>query len=110
MLFILICKDKPDSVDVRKAHRPAHLQYLKDAGDRIKLAGPTLTPENTSDEGSMSPQPSPMPTGSLIILDADSEGAVKLFAEYDPYNQAGLFESVTIQPWTAAAGVWKPAE
>lgn len=98
MLYLIICTDKADSVELRMANRPAHLQYLKDAGDRIKVAGPRLTPGDT-----------PKPVGSMIILDADSEGAAMLFAEHDPYNKAGLFETVTIEPYMAALGDWVPA-
>lgn len=99
MLFIITCTDKKDSLSVRKETRAAHLQYLADAGARIKLAGPR-----------MSPGSDPHPIGSMILLDADSEGAAILFAEHDPYNKAGLFEKVTIDPWTCALGAWKPKD
>ncbi|WND03748.1 YciI family protein [Temperatibacter marinus] len=99
MLFIITCTDNPNSVDLRMATRPNHIQYLKDAGDRLKLAGPKLTPGED-----------PKPIGSVIIIDADSEAAAKLFAEHDPYNQAGLFEQVTIEPYAAALGAWVPQD
>lgn len=98
MLFVITCTDKPDSLAVRMENRSAHLQYLGDAGDRIKLAGPRLTPGDD-----------PKPKGSVIILDADSEAAAIMFADYDPYNQAGLFESVTIERYMAAVGSWVPS-
>ncbi|MFC4346896.1 YciI family protein [Kordiimonas lipolytica] len=98
MLFMILAHDKPDSVDLRMANRPAHLDYIKGAGNRIKVAGPILSPGDD-----------PKPVGSMIIIDAASEGAVRLFAENDPYATAGLFEAVEIKPWKAVAGDWIPA-
>lgn len=98
MLFMILAHDKADSLDVRMKNRPAHLEYLKDAGDRIKLGGPILSPGDD-----------PKPIGSMIIIDAASEGAVRLFADNDPYATAGLFASVEIKPWKAAVGDWAPA-
>tara|TARA_B100001027_G_C16016363_1_gene219147 strand:- start:3 stop:167 length:165 start_codon:yes stop_codon:yes gene_type:complete len=37
--------------------------------------------------------------GSLIILEANSLAEAKKFAANDPYNLAGLFESVEIRPF-----------
>lgn len=98
MLFMILAHDKADSLDVRMKNRPAHLSYLEGAGDRIKLAGPILSP---GDDGK--------PVGSMIVIDAASEGAVRLFADNDPYATAGLFDSVEIKPWKAAVGAWVPA-
>jgi len=95
MLFAVLCHDKPDSVDLRMATRPAHVEYLKSAGDRVKIAGPI-----------MSTGEAPEPVGSLIVIDAASDAAVQLFADNDPYATAGLFEKVEIQPWKRAIGAW----
>lgn len=95
MLFAVMCHDKPDSVDLRMATRPAHVEYLKAAGDRVKIAGPLLSPGDD-----------PKPIGSLIVIDAASEAAVQLFAENDPYATAGLFDRVDIMPWKRALGTW----
>ena len=95
MLFVITAIDKPGSLETRMANRAAHLKYLADAGDRIKLAGPMLS------EGD-----DPKPIGSLIIIDAASEGAVRLFAQNDPYASAEVFESVTIRPYKAVTGSW----
>lgn len=99
MLFMILAHDKADSLDIRMNNRPAHLEYLKGAGARIKLAGPIL-----------SPGADPKPVGSMIVIDAASEGAVRLFAENDPYASAGLFEKVEIKPWKAVTGDWVPVE
>jgi uncharacterized protein YciI len=98
MLYMVLCYDKPDSVDLRMETRPAHLSYLGDAGERVKLAGPLMSADET-----------PVPIGSLILIDAASEMAVKLFAENDPYNSVGLFEKVEIKEWKAGLGDWVPS-
>ena len=97
MLFMIVAKDKANSLEVRMANRAAHLDYLRGAGNRIKLAGPV-----------MSGGDDPKPTGSLIVIDAASEGAVRLFCDNDPYATAGLFESVDIQHWKQVLGEWVP--
>lgn len=95
MLFAISCHDKPNSVELRMATRPAHVEYLKAAGGRLKIAGPLMS--GGSD---------PHPIGSLIVIDAASEAAVQLFADNDPYATAGLFEKVDITPWRRAIGAW----
>jgi uncharacterized protein YciI len=97
MLFMVLCYDKPGSVTLRMETRAAHLSYLQDAGERVKLAGPLMSSDEKSE-----------PIGSLILIDGASEMAVKLFAENDPYNTAGLFEKVEIREWKAGLGHWIP--
>ncbi len=41
MLFALICDDRPGGLDIRKANRAAHLDYLKETGV-VTQAGPLL--------------------------------------------------------------------
>lgn len=99
MLYVITCTDKAGSLDLRMSVRPRHLDYLKTAGDRVKVAGPLLSADAE-----------PKPIGSVIIIDAASDAAVQLFADNDPYATAGLFEKVEIKPWKAAVGAWIPAE
>ena len=88
MLYVLICKDKINSEELRKEVRPNHLHYLQDFD--IKLAGPILS----DDQQTM--------IGSLIVLECDDKEAAEEFASNDPYNTAGLFESVEISPFRQA--------
>ena len=86
MLYIIHCFDKQGSLQVRMDNRPAHVEYLKSFGDKLQAAGPTLdAAENMN--------------GSLVILELDSLAEAQTFAAGDPYAKAGLFESVSIQPW-----------
>jgi uncharacterized protein YciI len=87
MLFAVICVDKPESGHIRSQNRPAHLDHLKRIEEKIALAGPILTEDRSR------------PTGSLLILDFESRAEAEAFAAADPYNKAGVFESVTIKPF-----------
>jgi len=91
MIFALICKDKPGSLEIRLASRPAHLDYLNGLNEagKLKFAGPFL-----GDDGKA--------LGSLVAVEADDRAAAEAIAKADPYARAGLFASVEIHPWTWA--------
>ena len=42
--------------------------------------------------------------GSFIILDVNDMAAAKVWAENDPYNKAGLFETVALKIWKKVIG------
>ncbi|NNU50260.1 YciI family protein [Rhizobium sp. WYCCWR 11279] len=88
MLFALLCKDKPDHLNVRMDTRPTHIEYLNklNAEGTLKIAGPFL-----DDDGK--------PCGSLIIVEAESKEAARALADADPYAKAGLFESVDVKAY-----------
>jgi uncharacterized protein YciI len=90
MLIALMAHDKPGALEIRKANRPAHLEYLK-KDDAVAQAGPLL-----DDAGGM--------IGSLIILDLPDMAAAQDWAENDPYAKAGLFENVTLTQWNRVIG------
>ncbi|MBT3358192.1 MAG: YciI family protein [Rhodospirillales bacterium] len=87
MLYVISCVDKADHFEVRAANRPAHVEYLRGSMDDMFAAGPTLTEDG---EGM---------NGSVIIMEFASAADAQNFADNDPYNKAGLFESVSIRPW-----------
>lgn len=82
-------KDRPGSLDVRLANRPAHVEYLKETG--AILAGPFL-----SDAGDMD--------GGLVVIDVEDRAAAEAWAAKDPYTKADLFENVTIRAWKKVIG------
>jgi uncharacterized protein len=90
-LFVAICTDKPNSLELRLATRPAHLEYVGGPDSPAKLGGPMLDDEDK-------------PMGSLAIYDAESKEALEAFLANDPYAKAGLFQSVEIIPWRVAVG------
>jgi uncharacterized protein len=83
MLFVIIGHDGPDGAALRPKVRPAHLANLRTLkADRLKLAGPFT-------DGS----------GSLIIVDMESEEEAIAFAKSDPYVTSGVFASVEVKPF-----------
>jgi uncharacterized protein YciI len=86
MLFVLVCTDKPGSLDLRLATRPQHLAYLETYVSRLIQTGPMLDLDSR-------------PCGSLLVIDVADRAEAEGFAEADPYNKAGLFESVVIRPY-----------
>jgi uncharacterized protein YciI len=90
MRIALIAKDKPGSLDIRKANRDAHVAYLKST-DAVEMAGPFL-----DDDGNM--------CGSLIILEMPDMDAAQAWAAEDPYKKADLFQSVELIPWNKVIG------
>lgn len=87
-LFAIYCVDKQDSQELRAANRPAHLDHVGGIGDRLLAAGPLLDGDR--------------PIGSLLIVEFPDASAAEAFAAGDPYNKAGLFESVRITGWRKA--------
>ncbi len=93
MLYAIICEDVPDSLPLRIATRPAHLERLQamTAQNRIILAGPHPALDS-SDPGTAGF------TGSLIVASFDSLAEAQQWANDDPYVTAGVFRSVVVKP------------
>jgi uncharacterized protein YciI len=87
MHYAITCTDKPGNLDLRLATRPRHLEYLDTQVAHIVVAGPLLDAEGKN------------PVGSLLVVEFPDEAAVQAFVDADPYTQAGVFASVTIQPF-----------
>jgi uncharacterized protein YciI len=90
-LYVLVCNDKPNSLELRLANREAHLAYARGFADRLKVAGPLL-----DEAGNMA--------GSLLILEAESLEDARAFNLDDPYQKAGLFASVQVTAFKATIG------
>ncbi|HKV55751.1 MAG TPA: YciI family protein [Candidatus Binataceae bacterium] len=84
MLFVIIGHDGPDGAALRPKVRPAHLENLKPLLERgqMVLGGPFT-------DGS----------GSLMVVDMDSEAEAREFARTDPYTVQGVFERVEVKPF-----------
>ncbi|MCD7058310.1 YciI family protein [Pelagibacterium xiamenense] len=89
MLFAVSALDKPESLDLRLATRPAHLQFWEENDAALVLAGPYLGADEK-------------PCGSLLVVKAESREAAAALMEKDPYAAAGLFQSIDIRPWNWA--------
>jgi len=89
--FMLACFDKADSLPLRMATREAHLAYMGDKRDMVKLAGPLL-----DDKGDMA--------GSLLIVEADDLAGATALSAGDPYTKAGLWDRVEIKAFRVSVG------
>ena len=88
MHFAFLCQDKPGALQVRMDTRPDHLSYLNalNAEGKLAFAGPFL-----GDDGK--------PTGSLVVVAAETIEEARAIAADDPYAKAGLFSSVEVKAW-----------
>ncbi len=84
MLFVVIGHDRPASLELRLATRPAHIAYLTMYAGRVMQGGPMLDAEGR-------------PCGSLLLIEAEDRAAAEGFALEDPYAKAGLFESTVVR-------------
>jgi len=92
MLFVATCLDKPQSLETRKADRPAHLACLDGLGRRVKVGGALLAEDFET------------PIGSMIVFEGASEKDVLSLLSEDPYSQARRFQSVSVRPRRPAVG------
>lgn len=90
MLFMVQCFDKPDSLALRMATRPAHVEYVKSRIEHVIIAGALL-----ADDGETM-------IGSGYVLDFPDRAAIDDFYREDPYVKAGLYQSIVIKPYKKA--------
>jgi uncharacterized protein YciI len=86
MPFMIRCTDRPGAAALRAATRADHLVYLEPVRPRILAAGALLDDAGT-------------PIGSLILFDTDDRAEAEAFIANDPFNKAGLFQSVKVVRW-----------
>ena len=94
MWYAIIGMDNANSLEARKAARPAHLgrlQALQDEG-RMLLAGPfpAIDAEDPGPAGF---------SGSLIVAEFASLTDAESWARADPYVAAGVYRETTVKPF-----------
>lgn len=96
MLYLILGHDGPNALPLRKATRPAHLDYVRvlQTEGRLVIAGPRPRVDAAvpTDAGFH---------GSLIIAEFASLAAAEAWAAQDPYALAGVFARVDVQPFIA---------
>lgn len=94
MLYAIISEDVTESLEKRRAARPAHLQrlqILQEAG-KLVLAGPhPAIDANDPGEAGF--------TGSLIVAEFDTLQQAQQWADADPYIEAGVYACVVVKPF-----------
>ena len=94
MLYAIMGNDVADSLEKRKAARPAHLdrlQTLQEEG-RLILAGP-FPSVDAFDPGLAGF------SGSLIVAEFPSLADAQTWADADPYVATGVYAHVTVRPF-----------
>lgn len=94
MLYAIIGEDSPSSLEKRLAHRPPHLERLKQLQEegRLLLAGPFPVID------SVDPGPAGF-SGSLIVAEFASLEDAQSWANADPFATEGVFSRVTVKPF-----------
>ena len=87
-LFVFHGLDKPGALELRKATRQTHLDWLASLSPRVKIGGPMLTEDGAT------------PLGSMLVIEADSLEAAKAEYARDPYNAAGLWQTTSVRPFS----------
>jgi uncharacterized protein len=83
-MYVFIGYDAPNGQELRKLHRPAHLDKLMNLAQagKVVIAGPFK-------DGS----------GSLIVYNVATKTEVELIAKTDPYVMHRVFERYEIRPF-----------
>lgn len=94
MIYAIISDDRDNSLALRQQVRPAHLARLKalKAEGRLVLAGPCPAID-CSDPGAAGF------TGSLVVAEFENLEAAQVWANADPYLEAGVYHRVVVKPF-----------
>lgn len=94
MLYMVLGHDVPNSLAMRKASRPAHVERLKQlqAEGRLVLAGPRpAVDSNDPGEAGF--------IGSLVVVEFPDLASARAWADEDPYMKAGVYSHVDVHPF-----------
>ena len=94
MQYAIMSEDVANSLEKRKAARPAHLDRLNNLAsqDRLLVAGPHPAIDSTEPgEAGFS--------GSLVIAEFDNLEQAQAWADADPYVTAGVYHRVVVKPF-----------
>ena len=94
MAYICLCKDIPDSTELRRSNTPQHLSYIESIMGKVLVAGPLVN----DDSGGYN--------ASCFIYDTDDEEEALRLLHDDPYFKAGIYADIHCQKFRPAAGAW----
>ena len=94
MWYVILCKDRPNSLSLRLEGRKAHrerLVKLQNEG-RLLVAGPFPSSDSSEpgEEGF---------TGSMIVAEFKSIDDAETWAKKDPYVLMDVYEDVEVKPF-----------
>ena len=86
MIWVILCKDKPNSLNERIKIINEHRAYLSTNPIKTLISVPL-----TDKEGNMN--------GSFFMVEADSEEEIRVFQQNDPIFKANIWDEITISPF-----------
>jgi uncharacterized protein len=89
MPYLIETVDKPDSVQLRTDNRPVHLEFLRQNAAKLLACGAKLDADGVA-------------TGSLYIIDVETEEEAKAFLAQDPFSKVGLPGEMKSTYWRKA--------
>lgn len=94
MWYAIISEDVNNSLPLRAEARPAHLARLQElvSEGRVLVAGPHPAVD--------SPDPGAAGfSGSLVVVEFPSLEEARIWADGDPYVEAGVYKTVSVKPF-----------
>ena len=85
MTYAVICLDRPETRKLRDQTRLAHMEYICKYRSRMVLGAALL--EDSGDSR----------VGMMLAIELPDRQSVEGFMRFEPYNMAGIFESVLIR-------------
>ena len=86
MIWVILCKDKPNSLNERMKVIGEHRAYLSTNPIITLISGPL-----TDKEGNMN--------GSFFMVEADNEEKIRVFQRNDPIFKANIWDEIIISPF-----------
>ena len=85
MIWVILCKDKLNSLNERMKIIDEHRAYLSTNPIKTLISGPL-----TDKEGNMN--------GSFFMVEADNEEEIRVFQRNDPIFKANIWDEIIISP------------
>ena len=87
MIWVILCKDKPNYFKKRMEVIDEHRKYLSTNPIKTLISGPLI-----NEEGDIM-------NGSFFMVEADNIEEIKKFQFNDPIYKAGIWDKITISPF-----------
>lgn len=91
-LYAFYCRDGENSAALRERLLADHLAHVERSIDDIAVAGPLKEGDET--------------VGSLVVIKAETEAEARTKFEADPYFNAGVWQSISVDQFLGVAGEW----
>lgn len=92
--FLIICRDAPGSVDLRKEHLDGHLRHVENYWQSYVTAGPIREPGGEA------------LVGSVFLVLADTLEEAQTLMQGDPYITCGMYETIEYKEFTNSIGLF----